>query len=443
MNIFLTKQIVLLATAILTGLTGCTVTNSQVTPTKTQYIVNNTESTVSDRTIEKNKIDKDTISDTTNRTPKNPALKASSDANLPPIPLDKELATEFLDIRGVGDSAMALTYQQPLKPDRPLPEGGLANFGERLDAFDPTGKSYRGDLSLINWESAVGQYCNQFRGQPSSSSYTFVSHPINIAEAYRRGFNLIGLANNHSWDCPVGEKGVHGALVSATYMESLTKQISANWLWHGVGNDLQKTTAQVKTMTVKGKPIKIAFASLYLGSACTNITCVSDENKVLQSLRDADADLRIISIHSWDEASQQHLVATGTKFIRDYRGDIVFGHGPHEWKPVNIIQSNSGKKGVMFESLGNFIHPSLSAKRKDLIGRVLFDLETLQIRQIQAIPLKVDASNASFQGALAATSIPTKNFTWQEIAQSDWQGKISNQIQGVYFNITSNNGFLK
>ena len=427
MKINFRKQIVFIATAMLTG---CAIAEShQVVEVKRDRVtVENSANkisqlTVEDRSLQAKAKTKQKTTDT------KPATE------LPPLPLDKDSATEYLDIRGVGDSAMALTYQQPPKPDQPLPEGGLANFGERLDAFDPTGESYRGDISFINWESAIGQYCNQFRGKPSPSSYTFVSHPVNIAEAYRRGFNMIGLANNHSWDCPVGEQGLYGALVSALYMERMTEQFSADWIWHGVGSDEQKTTARVNTIMVKGKSIKIAFASLYLGAACTNITCITDEDTILQSLKNADADLRILSIHSWNQETQQNLVATGTRFIRDYNGDIVFGHGPHVWEAVSIIESNSGKKGVMFESLGNFIHPNLAAKRKDIIGRVLLNLETLEIEQIQAIPLKVDASNASFQGALPPQSIPTKNFSWQTIEQSEWQSKVDPQVKGVYYNL--------
>lgn len=439
MKITKIKQFTLIATAILSG---CAASNSVTT--NNQSIAKTTDREIKEQTVSNGSsnntadllvAEQNTAQETNQTNVETPATEIKSFANLPPIPLDKNQATEFLDIRGVGDSAMALTYQQPPKPDQPLPEGGLANFGERLDAFDPTGKSYRGDLSFINWESAIGQYCNQFRGTPSPSSYTFVSHPINIAEAYRRGFNMIGLANNHSWDCPVGEQGLYGAKVSALYMENLTEQMTANWLWHGVGDDTQKTTAQVNTITVKGKPIKIAFASLYLGAACTNITCIENEDEILQSLKDADADIRIISIHSWNKETQQNLVSTGTKFIRDYKGDIVFGHGPHVWQPVTIIESNSGKKGVMFESLGNFIHPNLAAKRKDMIGRVLLDLDTLTIQQVQGIPLRVDASNASFQGALSAQSIPAKNFTWQSINQPSWGSEISPQVQGVYYNL--------
>ncbi len=188
-------------------------------------------------------------------------------APVPPVPLNTKQAPEFLDIRGVGDSGMALTYKQPLDLCTTLPEGGPANFGQRLDALDPTRISYRGDLSFINWETVVGKSCQQFRGRPSRSSYAFVSHPDNLKKAYWR----IGLANNHSWDCPVGENSAYGATESARHMERLTDEIDADWIWHGVGGQ-QKKAAQVKTMTVKGKEIKVAFASLYLGGACQDIT---------------------------------------------------------------------------------------------------------------------------------------------------------------------------
>ena len=364
-------------------------------------------------------------------------LKQVKDKNIfnKPVPLDSKRATQFLDIRGVGDSGMALTYEQPLKITQKLPEGGLASFAQRLDALDPSGKSYRGDLSFINWETVVGRHCNQFRGRPSPTSYAFVSHPANLVEAYRKGFNLIGLANNHSWDCPVGEDGKHGALVSSRHMTDLSNR-GNNWLWHGVGLPNQKTSAMVKTMKIKGKSIKVAFASLYMGGACTYISCVEDKNTLLQSLRDSDADIRILSIHSWNSETQKQLVNTGRQFIKNYKGDIVFGHGPHVWKPLSIIQSNSGRTGVMFESLGNFIHPSLAPNRKDMIGRVLLDLETLQIRQIQAIPLNINGARASFAGSLPPESIPARNFTWKSIDDSDWRSGLNTQVRGVYHNLS-------
>ena len=97
------------------------------------------------------------------------------------VPLDHKQATQFLDIRGVGDAGMALTNKQPLPLTQPLPGDNVAaNFGARLDALDRTGKSYRGDLSFINWETAVGKRCNRFWAPPTRSTYSFMSHPDNL-----------------------------------------------------------------------------------------------------------------------------------------------------------------------------------------------------------------------------------------------------------------------
>ena len=188
-------------------------------------------------------------------------------------------------------------------------------------------------------------------------------------------------------------------------------------------------------MTVKGKTIRIAFGSLYLGSACTFVTCVNDQTALLNSMRNANADIRILALHSWNSSSHQQLVALGRRFIQNYNGDVVFGHGPHVWKPITVVQSNTGKKGVMFESLGNFIHPNLAAKRQDMIGRALFDLNTLKLRQVQGIPLNIDGPFAKFQGALPANKIPRRNQQWWLVKNATWQSGVDPNIQGIYADV--------
>lgn len=362
---------------------------------------------------------------------KNPLANAP---NLAPVPLDHQETQEFLDVRGVGDAGMALTYKQPLSVDQSLPRGGKANFGEKLDQLDPTGKSYQGDLSFINWESTVGTSCQQFRGRPSRSSYAFVSHPDNLVKAQERGFNLIGLANNHSWDCQISDTGGNGSLRSAEHLKRLTQQHSLNWLWHGVGSQKEPT---IRTIKIKGNDVTVAFASLYLGQGdgdCTYLSCIENRNSLLQSFRNIDADLKILSIHSWNNATQQQLVNTGVDFLENYDGDIVFGHGPHVWKPVRIVESSSGKKGVMFESLGNFIHPSLGAQNANLIGRVLFDFDTMTLRQVQAIPVATRGANANFSQAPNPTQLPA-NVEWQTINDPAWSEGLNSEVRGVYTNI--------
>ena len=375
--------------------------------------------------------------------PKTPVIAANLDRepnqsntedSLQAIPLDYQKATKFVDIRGVGDSAMALTHQQPLSLTQRLPQGVAAHFGQRLDAFDRSGKSYRGDLSFINWESTVGTFCNRFWSTRGPRSFAFVSHPDNMSEIYKRGFNLIGLANNHTRDCPSAEEGVDGAYASARHLERLSNLREANWLWHGVGTDKK---AKVKTMTIEGKPIKVAFASLYLAEGdCTYVSCLKDELTVLRSLRDADADIRILSLHSWTASTQKQLVNMGVNFISYYNGDIVFGHGPHRSSPVRIVESPTGKRGVLFESLGNFIHPSLIPSSQHIIGRVLLDLDSLQLRQVQIIPISVNRAHVSFSGTPNPTKFPA-NLNWKFVNNSTWQSGVSSSVKGAYSNIKS------
>jgi poly-gamma-glutamate synthesis protein (capsule biosynthesis protein) len=328
---------------------------------------------------------------------------------------------------------MAETHTQPFKITENLPDGVPANFGLRLDAFDATGKSYRGDLTFINWESTVGTRCNQFWAAQGPASFAFMSDPQNMVELHKRQFNLIGLANNHTRDCPDAEEGVDGAHASARHMTQLSQETGANWLWHGVGTE---KTAAVKTLTLKGKPIKVAFASLYIAEGdCTYVTCAKDQLTVLRSLRDADANLRILAMHSWTDDTQTQLVDIGVNFIRNYDGDIVFGHGPHVWEPVRVVESarGNGKRGIIFESLGNFIHPALVPSSQHLIGRALYDLDTLKLRQVQIIPITLNRIYASFGGA-SALGLPA-NLTWQEVRDPIWQSGVSPNISAAYTNI--------
>jgi hypothetical protein len=87
---------------------------------------------------------------------------------------------------------------------------------------------------------------------------------------------------------------------------------------------------------------------------------------------------------------QDEAVRTGVDFVKSYNGDVVYGEGPHVWKPVRVVRKGSrfgGGTGVVFESLGNFLHPSLGAQSKNFIGRALYDLRTLKLRQIQVLPV--------------------------------------------------------
>jgi hypothetical protein len=308
-------------------------------------------------------------------------------SSLAAAPLDVNAATDLLDIRGVGDSGWSNTHEKT-----PI----AAEFGKALDRFDSTGRAYKGDLSFINWETVVGGGCTQFASTYSPGrSYAFVSRTENLVQANERGFNLIGLSNNHSRDClasdDTSQRGeIASAAMSAKNIEGLG---SRPWIWAGLSSTAADDAgrARVRTFEVKGRSVRVAFGSMYLGRPdCPNAACSGDKKALLESLRDAQADVRILALHSMGAADQDVAVKVGVDFVKTYNGDVVFGHGPHVWKPVRVVRkaaSFGGGTGVVFESLGNFLHPSLGGQAKNFIGRALFDVRSLKLRQVQVLPI--------------------------------------------------------
>jgi hypothetical protein len=316
-------------------------------------------------------------------------------------------STSFIDVRGVGDAAWSDTHVA--NP----PSSGFANA---LKAFDPQGIKLKGDFSFINMETTFGGSCSKFWTQfVPGQAYAFTSHPNTIRDAFRHGFNLFGLSNNHSRDCHNssgdGQDGIRNTVKS---FETMKQNLgNPKFLWHGVAQqESDKLKPAVEEFQVKGRKLKVAFASLYTGrQTCPLSVCNSDTKAILQNLASAQADLRILSIHSQGSASQDGLVRTGIDFIQKYNGDIVFGHGPHVWEPVRVVAKPNGKKGVVFESLGNFLHPGLAAQSNNFLGRVLLDSKTLEPIQIQVLPIRNQGesivnspSNARNAGA---------NLTWK------------------------------
>jgi hypothetical protein len=321
-------------------------------------------------------------------------------------------ANTYIDIRGVGDAAWSDTHEASPRSSR---------FGAALDALDSSGLSYRGDLSFINWESVVGDRCARFSAPFSPGlSYAFVSRIENLSQAYAKGFNLVGLSNNHTRDCSVSQSTEDGVGMSLRFLKPL--DASLTWAWHGIASSrTTKTAPAVRTFRVKGRDVRVAFASIYNGRAdCPTATCANDETAVLTGLRDASADLRILTIHS--QGSQGGLVDMGLRFLKDFNGDVVFGHGPHVQQPVRVVKKKDGRRGVLFESLGNFIHPGLGSQANNHIGRVLVDASSLSIKQVQVIPVSTSGETARLTGSLAA--LPKANVTWTR--QSGIKGAFAN-----------------
>lgn len=342
---------------------------------------------------------------------------------------------ELIDIRGVGDTAWTKRTAKSYRANTPL----RANFEWGLNKTDPEHEILAGDFSFINWESVIGNYCSTIR---PSVQYYFLSHPDNIIQAHNFGFNLFSVSNNHSQDCNEGEgvtkKNLHGPLMTKNSMDYF-EEVN-DLLWHGAGDQKKSDLFQVKTKTfnIKGKKVKVAFGTFsilswqILNSASINYKSKSSQaraNKMIRSFQDVQADLKILAIHTQDSSGHNKNEGSALKllkkvsedFINKADGTIVYGQGPHTWAGVKVIEKDNGKRGVIFTSLGNFMHQGVRDHSENYLGRALVSFETMDVKEVQVLPLK-NLRNGDRTKAYASfysrkyniKKMPNSNFKWQE-----------------------------
>lgn len=316
------------------------------------------------------------------------------------VPLESGM--DFIDIRGVGDSAWS-GLRAPSAP--------ASGIKAALNKFDPSRKILKGDLNFINWESGVGERCQSY----FNVDYAFMSNPSAIMDAFDHGFNLFGLANNHSEDCSSGfdpaGKAVSGAVASAGFMKNLSNQ--KPMLWHGAGPAADLSSPSILTFSLKGRLVKVAFGSVtFQDWQCVESACEPQVQSLFNQMRDAAVDLRILSLHSQGSAAFGRGKVWAEKFIRDYTGNVVFAHGPHTWAGVKVLDRATGGKGVVFHGLGNFLHNQVAPNPDNLIGRVLLDTKTLNPLQVQVIPVLNNAYDVDVVLASPSKNLPAANLTW-------------------------------
>jgi poly-gamma-glutamate synthesis protein (capsule biosynthesis protein) len=198
---------------------------------------------------------------------------------------------------------------------------------------------------------------------------------------------VIGLSNNHARDCYDDEGESRSSKITVPGVQSIAD--GKNWIWHGVADtEANEKKVAIGTFKAGGRTVKVAFGSGYTGRpTCPLAVCKSDLDPLMQAMEDADVDLRILALHSVGKADQLELARIGQRFVEKFGGDVVYGSGPHVWSRVQVARKPNGKPGVVFESLGNFIHPGLGTQARNIIGRALFDSKTLELKQVQVIPI--------------------------------------------------------
>ena len=272
--------------------------------------------------------------------------------------IPRRAKAEEFTFHAFGDAGWADTHI-----GQPIYKRGYLNAYNR---FDPD-KRLIGDLNYINWETGVGNTCSRFWSRLSPSTYAFLSPTKDLKDAINHGFNVIGLANNHSYDCLESSEG-DGPLQTYNNVKIIEREVSSSrFIFSGIYKSFYEES-RVKIVQSTGKSIPIIFASAYVGGNaihCKNILCASELGELKSNFRNKKA-LRVLALHSWNKDSHAQLKQILKNWVEEGLVDLAIGSGPHVAENIEIVPTDHGRK-ILATSLGNFIHPSLAPQSNNSV----------------------------------------------------------------------------
>ncbi|MCP4702293.1 MAG: CapA family protein [Gammaproteobacteria bacterium] len=244
-------------------------------------------------------------------------------------------ARDTVSIIGVGDIMLGTNYPSaqylPPRNGRNL----LRKVNEILRNADITFGNLEG--AILNRGATIKRCTN---------CYAF-RMPENLAgNLETAGFDILSIANNHARD--FGRKGLDNTI---SVLENL-----------GIKSAGLKKRKNSSVMFTKNK-VKYGFAAFAPNIGTLDIRNLPKAKKIVRNLA-KKSDIVIVSFHGGAEGSRHQHVPKKTEFYyRENRGnvhkfahavidagaDVVFGHGPHVTRAVELY-----KNRFIAYSLGNF-----------------------------------------------------------------------------------------
>lgn len=284
--------------------------------------------------------------------------------------IEQRLATDILGIQPTSDSSHSPVITLNAVGDIMLSR----EVGRRIERADdyimpfaPTSEITRdADITFGNLETAVlegreiGAYEMSFRSEPQT-----------LLGLVKGGFDIVSLANNHTYN--FGEDGL---------IQTMKHLVAKDIAYCGAGMNYDDAHTP-KVITVRG--VRVGFLCYNDTDVVPDSTFASDTHAGTAELISEDishdvsalhpyVDLLIVSMHSGSEYSP----GANTRQIEyahtavDAGADIVLGHHPHVLQPVEHYNN-----GVIFYSLGNFIFDQFGKRQnQSVITHITFNAET-------------------------------------------------------------------
>lgn len=261
--------------------------------------------------------------------------------------------THKLSLIMVGD---ALIHSGVYK-DAYIKETDTYDFRKQLELIKPIVKNY--DLAFYNQETILGGR------ELGLSNYPQFNSPREVGDAFiDAGFNLVGLANNHTLD--KYEKGViksleywsdkKDILTAGSYSSFEDRNTPRIRTKNNISYTLLSYTYGTNGIPVpKGKEYLVNLWNVYSKEEYESYK--ETVKKDIEAVRDK-VDVLMVAMHwgveyTFNPNTYQKDMAT---YLASLGVDIIIGHHPHVIQPVTWIDNT-----LVFYSLGNFI----SAQKQD------------------------------------------------------------------------------
>jgi len=249
----------------------------------------------------------------------------------------KKIVKDTISIIGVGDMMLGTNY--PKNPNYLPPNNNCKPLLKEVvhilrDA----------DITFGNSEGVFSNNISYAKKCSSDNCYRF-SMPEKFANCFKdAGFDILSIANNH-----VGDLGAYGR-------KNTVKVLKEKGFYFAGLETIPYTTFEKDGL-------KYGFTAFAPNSGTNLITNIKKAKKIVAML-DSISDIVIVSFHGGAEGrNHQHVTKKTETFLGQNRGnvykfahevidagaDIVFGHGPHVTRAVDIY-----KNRFITYSMGNF-----------------------------------------------------------------------------------------
>ncbi|MEM1308604.1 MAG: CapA family protein [Cyanobacteria bacterium P01_H01_bin.153] len=340
-------------------------------------------------------------------------------ANLPPLPEDS-LIEPIAPLGGLTVAAGSLVPPAPqvavqikamgdIIPGTDFPNYRLPNDPNYL--FNSV-KMFMGEVDIVfgNFESTLTDYPDTAKNVGQGMTFAFRTPPNWTDVLKSAGFDVLSVANNHSFD--FGDPGFDDTIANIEQ------------------SGMRAVGRKDQIVTVDANGYQVAFIGFSYWPDHNDMNNLAAATALVQQAQ-AAADMVVISVHAGAEGTNALRVRNQTEyFFSENRGnmvqfshamidagaDLVLGHGPHVPRAVELYQNK-----LIAYSLGNFLgYRTLSTAGPLGLSMILqVDLsETGDFVQGRVIPVVLDRHGVPYIDDAFATVTLVRQLTAQDFPET-------------------------